>query len=291
MELRQLVHFLAVLETGSLTAAAEQVGLTQQALSRSLARLEEQLGGKLFDRESRGMAVTRLGETVAEHARPIVAESRRLHAAASAELGLERGRLAIGISPVAATTALGGKVMRFALDHPGVRIDVESGIDRDFVAALHRGEIDMAISGHLGGPVDSILLQQVFVEQWGVVGCSTNTRLRNARSLADLADQRWIIGRNTAALDARIAESFTNAGLPAPRPGIVTTSGLFILNILRFSDCLAILPRSLCETVDSLQWRDLGGGTWNTPIFLMRRKRAITDRLLRALLREFGVVA
>ncbi len=291
MELRQLTHFLAVLETGSLTAAAEQVGLTQQALSRSLARLEEQIGGKLFDREARGMAVTRLGDTVAKHARPIVAEARRLRDAASAELGLERGRLVVGLSPVAATTAAGAQVMRFALNHPSVRIDVESGIDRDFVAALHRGEIDMAISGHLGGPVDSILLEQLAVEQWGVVGCTTNTRLANAERLSDLADQRWIIGRNTAALDASIAESFANAGMSAPRPGVVTTSGMFILNILRFSDCLAILPRSFCETIDNLQWRDLGNGKWNTPIFLMRRKRVLTDELLRALLREFGVVA
>lgn len=291
MELRQLTHFLAVLETGSLTAAAEQVGLTQQALSRSLARLEEQLGGKLFDRESRGMAVTRLGDTIAKHARPIVAEARRLRDAASAELGLERGRLVVGLSPVVATSPLGARIMRFALNHPSVRIDVESGIDSDFVAALHRGEIDMAISGHLGGPVDSILLEQLTVEKWGVVGCATNRKLASAQKLSDLSDQRWIIGRNTAELDARITESFLDAGMPAPRPGIVTTSGLFILNILRFSDCLAILPRSMCETINTLQWRDLSDGQWNTPIFLMRRKRALTDALLRALLREFGVVA
>ena len=291
MELRQLSYFLTVLETGSLTAAAERLGLTQQALSRSLARLEEQLGGKLFDREARGMIVTRLGDTIAEHARPIVAEARRLRDAANAELGLERGRLVVGLSPVAATTAAGAKVMQFALKHPNVRIDVESGIDVDFVAALHRGEIDIAISGHLGGAVDSVLIEQLSVEQWGVAGCRTNKRLAKARHLSDLANHRWIIGRNTAELDARIVESFVEAGLPAPRPGVVTTSGMFILNILRFSDCLAILPRSKCELIDNLQWHDFSSGTWNTPIFLMRRKRALTDDLVRALLSEFGVTA
>lgn len=291
MELKQLRHFLATLESGSLTAAAEQVGLTQQALSRSLARLEEQIGGKLFQREARGMVVTRLGETIADHARPIVAEARRLQDAANAELGLERGRLVIGLSPVAATTAAGAKVMRFALSHPNLRIDIESGTDKDFVTSLHRGDIDLAISGQLGGAVDSILLDQLLVEQWGVVGCATNAVLAGATKLSDLAGQRWIFGRNTPHLDAAIAESFIDNGMAAPRPRIVTTQGLAVLNVLRFSDYLAIMPRSMCASDDSLLWRDLSDGAWKAPIFLMRRRRALTDSVLKALLREFGMAA
>lgn len=289
MELRQLTHFLAVLDAGSLTAGSSQVGLTQQALSRSIARLEDQVGGKLFERESRGMVPTRLGVSIAEHARQIVAESSRLRHTASAELGLERGRLIIGLSPIAAASMLGEQVMRFAVDHPNVRIDVESGIDRDFSAALHRGELDMAISGQLDGQVDRILLDQLVVEEWGVVGCATNARLTEAKELKDLLGMQWIIGRNTTALDIRIAETFADAGMPPPRPGIMTTSVLFTLNALRHSDYLAILPQSLCQTIDGLQWRNMSEGAWNTPIYLMRRKRALTDDLLRAALRVFNV--
>lgn len=50
------------------------------------------------------------------------------------------------VSPIAASSRLGDRVMRFAERYPRVRIDVESGIDREFVARLHRGEIDVAIS-------------------------------------------------------------------------------------------------------------------------------------------------
>jgi DNA-binding transcriptional LysR family regulator len=179
--------------------------------------------------------------------------------------------------------------MRFAVDHPNVRIDVESGIDRDFSAALHRGELDMAISGQLDGQVDRILLDQLVVEEWGVVGCATNARLTEAKELKDLLGMQWIIGRNTTALDIRIAETFADAGMPPPRPGIMTTSVLFTLNALRHSDYLAILPQSLCQTIDGLQWRNMSEGAWNTPIYLMRRKRALTDDLLRAALRVFNV--
>lgn len=288
MELRQLTHFLAILDAGSLTGAAARIGLTQQALSRSLARLEEHLGGHLFEREARGMVPTRLGESIAEHARQVVAESGRLRLAASAELGLERGRLVVGLSPIAATSRLGGQVMRFAIKNPKIRIDVESGIDRDFISSLHRGEIDIALSAQSAAMEDSVLLDQLTEERWGVAGCETNRQLAGARHLADLAGAHWVIGRNTAMLDAQIAESFTTAGLPTPQPGIMTTSVLFLLNGLRHSDCLAILPQSLCEAMGGLQWRDLGGPTWNTPIYLMRRKRAHMDDLLQALLRELG---
>ena len=91
MELRQLSHFLAVVDAGSLTLAADREGLTQQALSKSLARLELELGGKLFERAARGMVLSRLGDAIAEHARQVLADAGRLRHAASAELGLQRG--------------------------------------------------------------------------------------------------------------------------------------------------------------------------------------------------------
>lgn len=291
MELRHLSHFLAVADAGSLTLAADRVGVTQQALSKSLARLEAELGGKLFERTARGMAPSRLGEAIAEHARQVVADAGRLRLAASAELGLQRGRLVVGLSPIAASNPLGNCVLRFAARYPRVRIDIESGIDREFVARLHRGEIDLAISSQTAEQSDNVLLEQLAVESWGVAGSADNQLLGRARDLADLAPAQWIIGRNTAMLDAQISEAFANAGLAPPRPGLMTTSVLFTLQALRRSQCLAILPRSLCEDSPDLRWRDLGRGAWLTPIYLMRRKRALIDDLTRALLQEMGCKA
>ena len=286
MEHRQLVHFLAVLDSGSLTAAAQRVGLTQQALSKSLSRLESELGGQLFVRETRGMTATRLGESIAEYAREIIASAGKLRHTASAALGLERGRLVVGLSPIAAASLIGERLTQFAHNFPDIRIDVEGGIDRDFVAALHRGEIDIALSSQVGGQYDGILLEQVFVEPWGVAGCAANKRLKDAQSVADLADTKWILGRNTDLLDDIIAETFSNAGLPMPRPGIMTTSVLYSLHAISQSDFLAILPRSLCRDQNGVMWRDLSGGAWKSPIYLMRRKRAHMDELMRVLLRE-----
>lgn len=274
MELRQLEHVLAVVETGSLTSAAARVGLTQQALSKSLSRLEATIGGKLFERETRGMALTRLGETVVEHARDVVASAGRLKTAAAAELGLERGRVVIGLSPIAATTKIGQQIARFAEQHPNLRIDVEAGLDADFVAALHRGQIDFALSTRTAGQEESVLVERFGSEPWGIVGRAEHPRLARACTLADLSGMQWVVGRNTDLLDESIEEAFLACGLSRPQPGIVTTSVLFTLTALMHSDSLAILPRSLCQNIPSLIWRDIAGGAWSSPLFLMRRKRA-----------------
>jgi len=274
MELRQLEHVLAVVDTGSLTGAASQVGLTQQALSKSLTRLEEALGGKLFDRVARGMTLTRLGETVVEHARDVMASAGRLQSAAAAELGLERGKLVVGLSPIAATTQIGRRVARFAESYPNLRIDVEAGIDREFVAALHRGQIDLALSTQTVGHHERILVEQIGSESWGIAGRIDNPVLAGAKTLAELDGAQWVLGRNTDLLDEAISEAFSKVGATRPQPGVMTTSVLFALTALAESDRLAILPESLCADLPSLIWKDLSGGAWASPIFMMRRKQA-----------------
>jgi DNA-binding transcriptional LysR family regulator len=286
MELRQLEHVLAVIETGSLTAAASRVGLTQQALSKSLSRLEDTLGGKLFEREARGMAPTRLGETVAEHARDMIASAGRLKSAAAAELGLERGKLVIGLSPISATSEVGRRVVKFAESHPLLRMDIEAGIDKQFVAALHSGSIDLAISSQTETPDDGILVEPIGQEAWGVAGRKHHPQLKKASTLADLKNCQWVLGRNTGWLQAAIEESFAAAGANPPQPGIMTTSVIFALATLTQSDYLAILPRSLCASMPDLLWRDLAKGNWFCPIYIMRRKRAHISLGVQQLLQE-----
>jgi len=69
-----LRHFLAVATEGSISAACTRLAVTQPALTKSIQRLEAQLGVKLFERLPRGMALTRYGNTLLPHARRIEAE-------------------------------------------------------------------------------------------------------------------------------------------------------------------------------------------------------------------------
>ena len=71
LELRTLQQFLRVAEHGSFTAAAEALHLSQPAVTRTIRRLEEQVGAPLFDRLPRGVELTEYGRSLARHARPV----------------------------------------------------------------------------------------------------------------------------------------------------------------------------------------------------------------------------
>ena len=285
MELRQLEHVLAVAESGSLTGASARTGLTQQALSKSLSRLEEYLGGRLFERTAHGMTLTRLGETVVENAIDVVSNVARLRAAAAAELGLKQGKLVIGLSPVAATTHIGRRVAVFAENNPGLRIDVEAGIGPTFIDSLHRGRIDFALATQSEVLADNLIVEPIATERWGVTARVGNPLLEPASSLVDLAGAHWVIGGTMEPLQESIEQSFAEVGLPRPQPGIVTTSPLFAVVTLMQSNHLAIMPRSLCDLHKDLIWKDLTG-SWTTSIYLLRRKRAQFSRDAQRLLSE-----
>ena len=71
MELSALLHFLAVAEKGSLSAAAQAQNISQPAMSKRIRALEDELQVKLFERLPRGVVLTVFGESLAEHARRI----------------------------------------------------------------------------------------------------------------------------------------------------------------------------------------------------------------------------
>lgn len=143
-----------------------------------------------------------------------------------------------------------------------------------FVAALHCGRVDLAISTQTGGYYDSVVAEQLGSEPWGVAGRIGHSILTNAQSLVQLEDADWILGRNTELLDEAIEEAFAACETSRPRPGVMTTSVLFVLTALSQTDLLSILPRSVCESHPSLIWRDLSGGAWSSPVFLMRRRHS-----------------
>lgn len=286
MEHRQFSHLIAAIDTGQIALAAEREQLTPQAISKSIARLEAAVGGPLLHRTAKGVAPTKLAQRLLPHARTIVAEMQALGRVADSELARQSGRLRIGVGPVAATGPLTARLIAFTHRYPQVHIDVVAGIDRDFRAQLLEGKIDLAFASDLNREeVDDRFLQHrpCGSETWLIAGREGHPMLERARSLADLAGARWLVGRNTAALDALIAMDFEQAGLTLPRPSLSTTSLPFAHEVLRQSDYLGILPQGLVQGWAGVAGRDLVGGRWVTPLHMVRRARSTADPLIEEL--------
>src|SRR6187549_2519247 len=143
MDLKQLKAFLAVVDTGNVTRAAQMLHLVQPAVTRQIQLLEADLGAALFARERQGMILTEAGKTLCEYARRALLELER----ARAEIG---GRSEGGISGLvnvgllASTVDLLSSPLVDAVSnaYPGIRMRLStaySGTLRDW---LESGELD-----------------------------------------------------------------------------------------------------------------------------------------------------
>ena len=135
--------FVAVADTQNFTKAGQIVGRTQSAVSVQMRKLEEQLGETLFDRGSRGVLLTRQGQTLLTRARRVVALLEEA-AQSMKDPGLS-GLVRIGIPEEYGSSVLPAALRNFDLLHPGVEVIVSLGPSAKHVAALTNGQLDLAV--------------------------------------------------------------------------------------------------------------------------------------------------
>src|ERR1700760_4580694 len=125
MEIRHLRYFIAVAELRNFTKAAEASFVAQSALSQQVGRLEHEVGAPLFTRGRRGAELTPAGELLLPHARRLVADEAWARAELRSYLGLEQGRLSIGVIQTSASAVdVAGLTARFYRGHPGIELRV-----------------------------------------------------------------------------------------------------------------------------------------------------------------------
>ncbi|MFC6580303.1 LysR family transcriptional regulator [Planomonospora parontospora] len=147
MELQQMRYVVAVAETGNFTRAAERCLVVQSALSHQIARLERELGARLFERTSRRVRLTSAGEAFLPAARQALEAAERARAEVAAAAGEIRGRLAVGAIPTVTAVDLPTELRRFHLRHRQVRISLRSGASEELTERVRQGTLDVAFLG------------------------------------------------------------------------------------------------------------------------------------------------
>lgn len=143
MELTQLHYFLKVAEHGNFTHAANELGVSQPALSRAIGKLEEQLGRPLFERQPRSVALTDAGRMFESRVRQVF----ELLEDAKAEMNDdgESGRLRVAAIPTIAPYFLPKLLSEFANSHPQAHVSVTEDVTEQTIKRVSRGEVDIAI--------------------------------------------------------------------------------------------------------------------------------------------------
>lgn len=147
VDLQQLKYVVAVAELGNFTRAAERCFVVQSALSHQIAKLEQELGARLFHRTSRSVALTPAGEALLPAARECLTAAERARAEVYAATGEIRGRLAVGMIPTAAAVDVPAVLRAFHQLHPQVRISLLTGGSDVLADQVRDGALDVAFLG------------------------------------------------------------------------------------------------------------------------------------------------
>lgn len=142
LDWNQLKAFLETAETGSLSAAARKLGLTQPTLSRQVAAIEQRMGVTLFERVGKSMALTPTGMDLLEHARAMGAAAEALSVAATGRSQAVGGVVSVSATDAVAAMLLPPLVKKLREQEPGIAIEV---IPSNALSDLLRREADIAI--------------------------------------------------------------------------------------------------------------------------------------------------
>ena len=154
MELNQLRYFLSVARQAGFTQAANELGVSQPALSRSVAKLEMELGQPLFERDSRPLVLTEMGKSFQQRCIQILGLVDQ--AVAEVEDDETKGQVRIGAIPTIAPYWLPQMVSRFSKNRPNIQVHIFEEVTTRLLERIRHGEIDVAI---MALPIDHHFLE------------------------------------------------------------------------------------------------------------------------------------
>jgi DNA-binding transcriptional LysR family regulator len=248
MDPRKLEHFLAVIEHGQFNLAAEATGVSQQAVSKAIAKLEDELGVPLFERSAFGATPTVFGRALERRAQTILAETRLANAELNALSGAKLGTLSLGVGLTVARGIMARAIHRFRAQRPGIGISATVDISQVLFQQLLRGEIDIAVSSppeYVEVPPD-ITTAPLFIEKdMLMVRAGHPLASRQTVALADLVPYPWLAPRNNHGIWLRICQAFAAAGIAPPQDVVRTDSAPLVLGLLAEEDCVCLLGREM----------------------------------------------
>jgi LysR family transcriptional regulator, nitrogen assimilation regulatory protein len=172
MLLQQIRCFVTVAESGSFTSAARTLNLSQPALGAHVKNLEATLGIRLFDRHSRGVALTGAGHAFLAEARQVMDAVERARAAVEPFLGRNEVQISLGITPTSGKTLVPDLLMESQAQAPERRLYLRAGLSDDHRRMLlSGGDLDAAFC-YDPEPHDALVIRPLYEEDLFLVGAS-----------------------------------------------------------------------------------------------------------------------
>lgn len=219
LKMSELRVFVAVLEHRSFHKAAAVVHLTQPAVTKAIAGLEEMLGVKLFDRHAHGVEPTAHGLSFAPRAVAVFEELRRAAQDLARVSSGTEGTLRIGTLPMPAVPFLPLAIKQLTLDQPGIFVSVVEEREAQLVDRLRKGDIELAILRlSLFDLDDDLQGSSLFEEKLCVVAARDHPlAARAGLTWAELLRERWILPPADCLFFGHVLRTLARSGLEMPR--------------------------------------------------------------------------
>ena len=259
LKLRHLVIVLAIDEHGSLVRAAEELYLTQPALSRALREAELAVGAPLFERTGRRMVPTEAGQACLEHAKAIVGHLRTLRRRVDELTDPEAGVVRVGMHVTGANLLLPRAVARFTAEWPRVEVLLREAPPETLIQELGNGDLDLLV-GRVTDHASTARLRLVplYREDFRVVAAPAHPvhGLQNA-TLNDLLGYPWVVPLANTPLRDELEENFRSAGLAAPAQRVETATPATLRTLVSEAGFLALMPESMAAVEPGLKMLEL----------------------------------
>ena len=276
MTLSELEILVAIVEGGSMRGASRGLNIPQSIVSRSVDKLERELGAKLFERTSSGVFITNVGERVNRRARIIQSELQHTLEEVEKFKQVEHDEVSLGLSMAAHASILTKIIEPFRRRFPKVRLNVVEGLFPALEREIREGLIDLFVGPVPDLPHSNDLVIEQLLKNERMIICRRDHPLESAVTLAELADVEWVTTPFTSAAGNEVATIFTAAGMRPPEIAVQAASWLGIISIVGASDLLAPMPRQWQELITSNGFFarvPIREKTYASPICIARRAR------------------
>lgn len=242
IKLRHLRAFLDIAAEGGMSAVARAQGVTQPALSRTLAELEALLGQPLFLRQGRRLVLTEAGALFRRHAS---AGLQALETGAAALRPGAGGTIRVGVLPTVATRFFPLVVLRFRALRPDVRLAVETGPHFYLMRLLREGDIDLMV-GRLPGAseIAGLTFEHLYEEEVVLVARAEHP-LAGRAAAEVLAKAPLILPPETALIRRQVDDYLASVGFAGQRPAVETASLALGRGICLASDAVWFISRGV----------------------------------------------
>ncbi|MDP2083577.1 MAG: LysR substrate-binding domain-containing protein [Gemmobacter sp.] len=249
MRVQHIQILVAIADHGSLRAAAAALGKSQPALTQALQQAEEELGVAIFNRTSRGVEVTEIGERILTRARTIASEIGRLDEEVAQLRGEQVGAVHVCVSPLAAVRIMPRALTFFRKSFPNIDVRLSSGLFPGALKPLREGRTDLLIGpAPPAGMAHEIAVEHLIDTPIQIV-TATDSPLLRARSLADLREAQWIMIGAPGGPGDIFRQPFIDHGLIPPRATTTSESYFGALAIVESLGAVCTFPQLLLEDV------------------------------------------